>query len=158
MVLDVKARATSDRALTSTSSERKCFDPGSRHQYIGVMGTISKCSNCGRCGGAEADGATINTMGCTGACLHWAVQFMRNCLPWDQGNPWEQWSANPKDAVCFRLIGAGISELGLGYVHWIQTDACAVLKEMHDRYACFVTRVHPLDVAARCPDEVKNII
>ena len=115
-----------------------------------------ECSNCGRSGGAPADGATINTRGCTGACLRWAVLFMRHCLSLSQGNPWEHWRAKYRDAGSCRLIADGISDLGLGYVHWIETDACAVLQEMCGRYASFVSSVHPGFRAARRPDELKK--
>ena len=115
-----------------------------------------QCSHCRRSGGAPADGATINTWGCTGACLHWAVQFMRKCLKWSVGNPWEHWSANAMDAVKCRSICLGITDLGLGYVHWLQTDACAVVQEMHDRYASFVPPAHTWVPAARCLHELNK--
>ncbi len=100
-----------------------------------------ECSNCGRSGGAPADGTTINTRGCTGACLRWAVRLVQHCLSlsrFSQFNPWEHWTADYRDAVASRLITDGISDLGLGYLHWIETDSCAVLQEMCDRYASFV--------------------
>ena len=100
-----------------------------------------ECSNCGRRGGAPADGATINTGGCTGACLRWAVRLVQHCLSlsqFSQCNPWEHWSADYRDAVAFRLITKGISDLGLGYLHWIETHSCAGLQEMCDRFASFV--------------------
>ena len=115
-----------------------------------------KCSHCTRCRGAPAHGATINSGGCTGACLHWALQFMRNCLQWSEGNPWEHWTANPRDAVTCRLICAGISDLGLGYLHWIQTDACAVVQELYERHASWAPPAHPWVPAVRCLQEVKK--
>ena len=100
-----------------------------------------ECSNCGRRGCALADGATINTGGCTGACLRWAVRLVQHCLSlskFSQCNPWEHWTADYRDAVAFRLITKGISDLGLGYLHWIETHSCSRLQEMCDRYASFV--------------------
>ena len=54
-----------------------------------------ECSNCGRRGCAPADGATINTGGCTGACLRWAVRLVQHCLSlskFSKCNPWEHWT------------------------------------------------------------------
>ena len=119
------------------------------------MTPTPKCANCGRCGGSPAGGATINTMGCTGACLHWAADLVRNWLYQNTDHLWQHWSVNPNDAVSFGVIGAGISELGCGYLHWMRPQACAAIEEVHDRYTSFVRHVHPLDLAARCPDEVK---
>ena len=95
-------------------------------------------------------------MGCTGACLHWAADLVRNWLYRDTEHLWQHWSVNPNDAVSFGVIGAGISELGCGYLHWSRTEACAAIEEVHDRYTSFVRHVHPLDLAAGCPDEVKT--
>ena len=88
--------------------------------------------------------------------MHWAMQFVRNCLSLNQGNPWEHWRAHYRDAVSFRLIADSISDFGLGYVHWTEPDACAMLQEMCGRYASFVPPALRGVSAARCPDELKE--
>ena len=118
------------------------------------MTTSPKCSNCGRCGGDSAGGATINTVGCTGACLLWALQLVETLFRRDWAHPWEHWSVRPEDVVSFGVICAGISELGCGYLYWVRTSGCTTIKEVHERYASCVRHRHALDVAARCPDEV----
>ena len=52
-----------------------------------------QCPCCQRTGGSPAGGAAINTIGCTGACLHWAVQLISNPLFWEEepGN-WQAWA------------------------------------------------------------------
>ena len=130
------------------------FDPVSRYKHEDTMTPTPKCSNCGRCGGSQAGGATINTMGCTGACLHWAVALVRNCLHCNTEHPWENWTVTPNQAAAFGVIAAGISQLGCGYLHWNLPPACAAIEEVHDRYTFYMLYVHPLDLVAPCPDEV----
>ena len=38
----------------------------------------------------------------------------------------------------------------------MQQAACAAIKEVHDRYTSFVKKMHPLDLAAGCPDAVRT--
>ena len=118
------------------------------------MTTSPKCSNCGRCGGDSAGGATINTIGCTGACLLWALELVETLFRRDWAHPWEDWNVRPEDMVAFTVICAGISELGCGYLQWARTSGCTMIKNVHERYAACVKQRHALDVATRCPDEI----
>ena len=82
--------------------------------------------------------------------------FLRDCLSVNQGNPWEHWRAEYRDAVSFRLIADSISDLGLGYVLWTEPDACFMLQEMCGRYASFVPPSLRGVSAARCPDALEE--
>ena len=84
------------------------------------------------------------------------MALVRNCFYENTEHPWEHWRLNPNDAVSFEVIGANISALGCGYLHCMQPPACAVIKEVHDRYTSFVKKLHPLDLAAGCPDAVRT--
>ena len=46
------------------------------------------CSLCGRRGGKPAEGAAINSLGCTGACLLWAVRVIKNPPLFDDELDW----------------------------------------------------------------------
>ena len=119
------------------------------------MTTSPKCSNCGRCGGDSTGGATINTVGCTGACLLWTLELVETLFRRDWAHPWEDWNVPPEEMVAFTVICAGISELGCGYLQWARTSGCTMIKQVHERYAARVRLRHALDVAAtRCPDEI----
>ena len=84
------------------------------------------------------------------------MALVRNCFYENTEHPWEHWRLNPNDAVSFEVICASISALGCGYLHCMQPPACAVIKEVHDRYTSFVRHWHPLDLAAGCPDAVRT--
>ena len=131
------------------------------------MSATPKCSSCRRSGGFPVGGASINTTGCTGACLRWAVQLVQSCLCCTTKHPWAHWSVHPKDVVSFGVIVTGINALGCGYLHWIQTEAgwnmkkevcerygiCA-LRELHERYTSFLRPVHERYVSATPPDDI----
>ena len=72
---------------------------------------------------------------CVCAWLIWALHFMPNCLEFCQGDPWEHGTANTLDVVTCPLICADISVLGVGFLHWTPTDACAVVKKLCKRHA-----------------------
>ena len=82
--------------------------------------------------------------------------FLRDCLSVNQGNPWERWRAEYRDAVSFRLIADSVSDLGLGYLLWTEPDACVMLQEMCGRYASFVPPSLRGVSAARCPDALEE--
>ncbi len=85
------------------------------------------------------------------------MALVRNCFFYENTeHPWEHWRLNPNDAVSFEVICASISALGCGYLHFMQPPACAAIKEVHDRYTSFVKNLHPLDLAAGCPDAVRT--
>ena len=81
------------------------------------MTTGALCSWCGRCGGATAGGATINSIGCTGACLHWAVQLMENPPSFEHEPVWEEWPVSHQDLASLRVICSDINGDGCGYLN-----------------------------------------
>ena len=65
------------------------------------MSLKSACNACGRAGGEEAGGATVNGIGCTGACLRWALveAIMEN-----SGWPYTEVELEWPDAVCESVV------------------------------------------------------
>ena len=68
------------------------------------------CSLCCRRDGGSGGGAAINSKGCTGACLRWALQ---NITPHRQ--PWRVTSST---VAYVRAICSDLNDLGYGYLHW----------------------------------------
>ena len=61
-----------------------------------------QCSCCGRLGGSPAGGAVINSIGCTGTCLCWAVETIRNPPFYEDQPQWKPWSVRAEDWSLFR--------------------------------------------------------
>ena len=93
------------------------FDLVSGHIPGPSMSMEVQCSSCGRTGGAPAGGAAINNIGCTGACLHWAVQLIGNPPFWeDEPFNWEAWALDPAELVCFQKICSNLNGFGCGNI------------------------------------------
>ena len=125
------------------------------------MNARAVCSLCGRRGGHPANGAAINSMGCTGACLRWAVQVIKNPPFFEHHGKWEAWFVRPADVASFGAICSDINGLGYGYLHWDLVIPHKGSEDMwaagwialaHERYSNFVKSALPGDVAALCPD------
>ncbi len=80
------------------------------------MTTGALCACCRRCGGAAAGGAAINSIGCTGACLHWAAQLMENPPSVEYEPVWEDWPVSHEDLAALRIIYSEITGHGCGYI------------------------------------------
>ena len=59
----------------------------------------SACNACGRPGGEKAVGNTVNRIGCTGACLRWALGLFETIME-DVGRPYTEVDLDWPDAVC----------------------------------------------------------
>ena len=60
------------------------------------------CAMCGRQGGQPARGAAVNSLGCTGACLHWAARVIPNLpLVRDPLFSWGAWQSIEHADVAF---------------------------------------------------------
>ena len=120
------------------------------------------CSLCGRRGCKPADGAAINSLGCTGACLRWAVRVIKNRPLFDDEFDWGAWNGvRPADVASFRAICSDVNELGYGYLHWDFVNshqgpgdllAAHWIALAHERYAYFLNSADEDMVATLCPD------
>ena len=77
-----------------------------------------QCSCCSRLGGAPAGGAVINRIGCTGACLCWAVETIRKPPFYENQPQWKPWSVSAEDLVSFSAICSDVNALGCWYLYW----------------------------------------
>ena len=119
------------------------------------------CSLCCRRGGGCGGGAPVNSMGCTGACLRWAVQNIKNPPFFEDVVPWQAWRLTTGTVACFRAICSDLNDLGRGYLHWslVITPqdgrsmwAAGWIALARERYFSFLTRASPENVMALCPD------
>ena len=123
------------------------------------------CSLCGRRFGKSADGAAINSMGCTGACLDWAARVIKNPSCFEFERDWRVRSnvsvtVIPAHVASFRAICSDMNALGYAYLHWNLGNssqgpgymlAAGWIALACQRYACFLNRLHENVVATRCP-------
>ena len=81
------------------------------------MCSVLQCSSCKRTGGCPSGGAVINAVGCTGACLHWAVQLIVNPPFWDE-EPfnWQIWAFDSAQWDSFSIACSDLNSLGCGYL------------------------------------------
>ena len=82
------------------------------------MSSEPVCSLCCRRGGGCGGGAPINGLGCTGACLRWAVSNIKNPPFFEHGTPWQAWQLTTTIVACFRAICSDLNDLGCGCLHW----------------------------------------
>ena len=106
------------------------------------------CAMCGRQGGQPARGAAVNSLGCTGACLHWAARVIPNLPLFHDPLVWGAWiSIEPADVASFSRVCSEVNELGYGYLHWDVVNphgrpgdvvAAHCIAQAHGRYAQFL--------------------
>ena len=109
------------------------------------------CAMCGRQGGQPARGAAVNSLGCTGACLHWAARVIPNLPLFHDPLVWGAWiSIEPADVASFSRVCSEVNELGYGYLHWDVVNphgrpgdvvAAHCIAQAHGRYAQFLKRM-----------------
>ena len=119
------------------------------------------CSLCCRRDGGSGGGAPVNSKGCTGACLRWAVQNITIPETFEDVVPRHLWRVTTGTMAYFRAICSDLNDLGYGYLHWSlvinpedgrsmwAADWIALARE---RYISFVTRASPESVTALYPD------
>ena len=74
-----------------------------------------RCTSCGRKDGNLASGIVVNAIGCTGACLHWAIHAIDNPpISQDYGwsGHWEEWEISDEDCTCVELILSDVNPHG----------------------------------------------
>ena len=119
------------------------------------------CIQCGRRGGKPTDGAAINSMGCTGACLDWVVGLITN-PPWLPCEP--NWGSGhivrAAHVASFRATCSDLNDLGHAYLHWHLVHshqgpgkklAVHWIALARKRYGCFLSGAHEHAVATLCP-------
>ena len=87
------------------------------------------CSRCCRSGGSPADGAAINSRGCTGACLQWARDIMEHPHRFRYEPTWPDW---PDIVARLRIVCSDIKELGCEYLVWRCRDGAADISYKYD--------------------------
>ena len=125
-----------------------------------IMRSEVQCSCCERTGGRPAGGAAINSIGCTGACLHWAVQLIVNPPFWDE-EPlnWQPWAFDPVQWDSFSTVCSDLNGLGCGYLsvdcveahisNEVLTAEEWIAMVCH-RYQYFLEHAPVQEIAARC--------
>ena len=136
--------------------------PLRRHVHQTVMFLQVMCSNCKRLGGAPAQGAAINALGCTGACLRWAARVIKNPPTFEDTLSWGAWhGVEPADVASFSAVCREVNKLGCAYLHWDVVNfhggpgdvlAAEWLSAAHECYAHFLQSVDDDIVAVLCPD------
>ena len=102
----------------------------------------------------------INSIGCTGTCLCWAVETIRNPPFYEDQQQWKPWSVSAEDLVSFSAVCSDVNDLGCGYLYWdfVSTSMGADmlghtwLHVAHSRYAYCLKHVAAANVGALCPD------
>ena len=128
------------------------------------MTTEALCACCRRCGGAPAGGAPINSIGCTGACLHWAFQLMENPPSVEREPRWEDWRVSHEDLVALRIICSKVNAHGCGYLNRNLVDsqtpgimwASSWIKLVFDQYSDFLRHANADAMDAQCPAKIKT--
>ena len=120
------------------------------------------CAMCGRRGGQPARGAAINSLGCTGACLHWAARVIKKLPLFNDPLVWGAWHGiEPADVASFSAICTEVNELGYGYLHWDVVNshgrpgdvvAAHWIARAHERYAHFLKYMDENSMASLYPD------
>ena len=77
------------------------------------MAETVRCASCGRMDGNWASGIVVNAIGCTGACLYWAIHAIDN-PPFYEGSTgfWEEWEVSDEDCTCVELICSDVNPQG----------------------------------------------
>ena len=119
-------------------------------------------SKCGRQGGQPAQGAAINSLGCTGACLRWAARLIKNPPTFEDALDWGAWNGvKHADVASFSAVCTEVNKLGYGYLHWDVVNfhrgpgdvlAAEWMSAAHECYAHFLQGVDEDIVALLCPD------
>ena len=119
-----------------------------------------RCTSCGRRGGHWASGAVVNAIGCTGACLHWAIHKV-DSPPFYTGGTgvWEFWDVSDEDCTCFELICSHVNARGCAMLTTLRCDETVGegwsvdgwIALMQKRYEEFLSEASPDDIFARCP-------
>ena len=120
-----------------------------------------QCFSCRRTAGCPADGAVINAAGCTGACLHWAVQLIENPPGWNEEPFYGQtWSFDDAHWNSFSIACSNLNSLGCGYLcvdlvegHISQERMLAEewIRIVFNRYLYFLEHASVHAIAAACP-------
>ena len=133
-----------------------------RHVHQAVMSVQVMRSKCKRLGGQPAQGAAINGLGCTGACLRWAARLIQNPPTFEDTLGWGAWhGVEPADVASFSAVCSEVNKLGCAYLHWDVVNfhggpgdvlAAEWLSAAHECYAHFLQSVDEDIVAVLCPD------
>ncbi len=120
------------------------------------------CAMCGRRGGQPARGAAINSLGCTGACLHWAARLIQKLPLFNDPLVWGGWHGiEPADVASFSAICTEVNELGYGYLHWDVVNshgrpgdvvAAHWIARAHERYTHFLKYMDENKMADHHPE------
>ena len=125
---------------------------------VRLMTMTVRCASCGRKDGNCALGISVNAIGCTGACLHWALHATDNLPFWYSNQGWDNWEVSDEDATCIELICSDVNPQGcamLTYVHCDATvDASMYLVDWIDflrvRYEYFLALAEPHLIDVYC--------
>ena len=125
------------------------------------MCSVLQCSSCKRTGGCPSGGAVINAVGCTGACLHWAVQLIVNPPFWDdEPFNWQIWFFDSAHWDSFSIACSDLNSLGCGYLcvdcvePHISSDRLLAeewIAIVFDRYQYFLEHASVQEIADACP-------
>ena len=88
-----------DQALTTSSQ--------TRHQAISTSRLTVQCASCGRTDGNCASGISVNTIGCTGACLHWAIIVIS--IGQSRPSSRRNWDVSDEDCTCIEMICSDVN-------------------------------------------------
>ena len=89
-----------------------------------------RCTSCGRKDGNLASGIVVNAIGCTGACLHWAIHAIDNPpISQDYGwsGHWEEWEISDEDCTCVELILSDVNPHGCSMLINMACDESVML-------------------------------
>ena len=117
-----------------------------------------QCASCGRRDGVLASGIVINDSGCTGACLHWALQVIDN-PPYEAGGSgiWEEWEVGDEECLCIHVICSDVNPEGCALLASVPMDFGSIMVGeqwiaiLQSRYEHFLVVAAPERILATCP-------
>ena len=111
------------------------------------------CSLCCRRGGGCGGGAPINGLGCTGACLRWAVSNIKHPPFFEHGTPWQAWQLTTTIVACFRAICYALIDLGCGCLHW---SVVITLRDCRSMWAACLVALARMNLYVVCMKTVAD--
>ena len=157
----IKNLACDVRIMLVPTAPRRCHQVSKDFFMDFQMRSEVQCSCCHRTGGRPSGGAAINAIGCTGACLHWAVQLIVNPPFWDE-EPfnWELWAFDPVQWDSFSIVCSDLNGFACGYLcvdcveKHISTERLTAeewIAIVCHRYQYFLEHASVQEIAVRCP-------
>ena len=122
---------------------------------------IVRCASCGRKDGNLPFGIVVNAIGCTGACLHWAIHAIGDPPPGCRGmrpgpayiplSHWEDWGLSDEDCTFVELIFSDVNPQGCSMLKCYDGQASDWIDILCFRYQETLDAAPPEFIVANYP-------